>query len=415
MKKLFLSLFLPIVSYAIDIKFNGEVSAFSKIGFDTQKYDPSKNIYPTDSYASLSAKLDFSSYLKYGFSLGLGGMINGIVYDSGIYQSNTPQALNYIGYYAGHSGQNLQSPRYYMIHNAYIKYDYQDMLQIILGRYETQGYDWFSGYNQGAEIKFKYQNFKLWGMFSDSRASAYNDWFWDYGRYYTEGKALFIGGVNYTQFGISFSPYIHYIPDSLLAPGFNLSYEYQGDNFSSQTTLVGLFPFYFNSNLRDTTLFSQPLNKSAQSLFIRQRFEIQDYFFGAIIYKNFGNANGRIGIYGDPIGYDIWTASVYDTGPSLSDMVGADALSGFVFVGSKFQNFKWQLLGRITHSPRSDEQSLALYMDYKLLSNVNLGGKIEYFRDVTHQGYSIGNAEPLEVNNTSDRSHMMLHITYYFE
>ncbi|PAF44255.1 outer membrane family protein [Helicobacter sp. 11S02596-1] len=409
---------LPL--FGFDIKVSGQASTFSKIGFDGRKYDPNKGIYPTESYATMMGELNLEMNLASGLDMVVGGMLNGIVYDSTIYQGDGPLGSNYIGYYAGHSGQTLQSPRFAMIHNAYIHYDYHGIFGFKAGRYETQGYDWFSAFNQGIEAYAQYDNFKVWALYSDARASAYNDWFWDYGRYYTSGAPLFAGGVAYAKDGLSITPYIYYIPRNMNAPGFNITYDtsphFSHEGFRSKTTIVALFPMYEGTNptSRDTIVFGELLGKNAQTLFIRQDFYINDYRFGAILYKNFGNANGKIGIYGDPITYNVWTGSVYDSGPSLSNMIGKDALSGFLYVGSEIFGINWQVLGRLTSSPRADEQSLALYLDYTFNKHIDAGIKIEYLRDVTHKGYHIGNGPILSSNNISDRSHAMVHITYSF-
>lgn len=409
---------LPL--FGFDMKVTGQASTFSKIGFDAKKYDPNKGIYPTETYATMMGELDLEMNLAKGLNIMVGGMVNGIVYDSTIWQGDGPLATEYIGYWAGHSGQTLQSPRFAMIHNAYISYDYEGIFGIKAGRYETQGYDWFSAFNQGMEAYAKYYDTKVWILYSDARASAYNDWFWPYGRYYTSGAPLMAGGIQYSKNGLSISPYIYYIPENMSAPGFNITYDtnphFKQEGFRSKTTIVALFPMYerINPTSRDTIVFGQLLGKNAQTLFIRQQFDINNYSFGAILYKNFGNANGKIGIYGDPITYNVWTGSVYDSGPSLSNMIGKDALSGFLYFGSQILNFKWQLLGRLTSSPRANEQSLALYLNYTFSEHIDTGIKIEYFRDVTHKGYYIGNGPILQNDNISDRSHAMVHITYSF-
>ncbi|PAF52772.1 outer membrane family protein [Helicobacter sp. 13S00477-4] len=419
-KTLYLISILSLPLFSFDYKVRGQASSFSKIGFDGKKYDPNKGIYPTESYATMMGELDLDMNLAEGLNITIGGMINGIVYDSTLWQGDGPLATEYIGWYAGHSGQIQQQPRFYMIHNAYISYDYQGIFGFKAGRYETTGYDWFSAFNQGVEAYVQYSGIKIWGLFSDARASAYNDWFWPYGRYYSTGAPFFAAGIKYSKNGLSVSPYIYYIPESLNAPGFNITYDtnpnFDQKGFRMKTTIVGLFPFYSQTTptSRDVIVFGELLGKNAQTLFIRQQFDIDNYSFGGIVYKNFGNANGKIGIYGDPIAYNVWTGSVYDSGPSLSNMIGKDALSWFLFVGSQIKDFNWQLLGRITTSPRANEQSLALYLSYAFNKHIDAGLKLEYFNDTTHKGYHIGNGPILQNNNKSDRSHAMVHITYTF-
>ncbi|MDO7253680.1 outer membrane family protein [Helicobacter cappadocius] len=412
--------------FGFDFELTGQTSAFSKVGFDGRKYNPQKNIYPTDSYATILGEMDFEfKNITKGLDIVIGGMLNALVYDSTIHQGQAEGypynfGTQYIGYWAGHSGLDVQSPRFFMIHNAYINYNYEGVFGLKIGRYETDGQDWFTAFNQGGEFYAKYKDFKIWGMFSDARASAYNDWFWDYGRFYTQGEPLMSGGIEFSKYGLSISPYYYYIPNSMNAPGFNITYD-TNPNFNniglrSKTTIVMLFPFYSNISpeTTDVIAFNEILGKNAQSLFIRQQFYYNNYNFGGILYKNFGNANGRIGVYGDPITYNIWTGSVYDFGPALSNMVGKDALSGFLYVGQKLDKFDWQILGRLTTSPRADEQSLALYLSYAFNEKIDAGFKLEYMQVNTHKGYQIGSAPPLESENFSDRSHLMMHITRKF-
>lgn len=412
---------VPLIS--IDFSVNGQMSSFSKIGFDTRKYDPKKDIYPTESYASILGELNLNAKLTKGLHATIGGVASGLIYDSTIFQGkqgwNYPYQIgtNYIGYYAGHSGQKLQTPKFFMLHNIYIDYDYEGIFGLTIGRYETKDKDWFSAHNQGAEFYVNYANVKAWAMFSDARASAFADWFWSYGRYYSNNEFLFASGVNYLKNGLDFSPYLYHIPKNLIAPGIHISYDSDIDfkiKIHSKTTLVALFPIYLGKDLNDAIVFGQKLGKTAQSIFVKQEFDINNYSFGAAFYGNFGNGNGKIGIYGDPINFNIWTGSVYDTGTSLSNIVGKDAMSGFLFVSSNKNKFTWQLLGRLTKSPRADEKSLALFLNYEFSSVLKLGFKIEYFNNIIYKGYSIGSASPLTKNNISDRSHLMLYLTQSF-
>ncbi|CCF79784.1 putative Outer membrane protein [Helicobacter bizzozeronii CCUG 35545] len=104
------------------------------------------------------------------------------------------------------------------------------------------------------------------------------------------------------------------------------------------------------------------MGKYGQTLFFRSRFYYNKWQFGGSIYKNIGNANGDIGIYGDPLGYNIWTNSIYDA--EINNIVGKDALNGFLYFGSHYRSFTWKVLGRLTTSPRANEQSVALFLSY---------------------------------------------------
>lgn len=416
------TIFFPLLG--MDFSVSGQMVSFSKFGFNNQNYNPKKDIYPTESYSSILGEFNLHMNIIKGLNTTIGGVANGLVYDSTIFQGKQdwdyPYQIgtNYIGYYAGHSGQKLQSPKFLMLHNIYVDYDYEGIFGLKAGRYETKDKDWFSAHNQGVEIYVKYTDTKAWAMFSDARASTFADWFWSYGRYYSNNEFLFAGGVEYFKNGLKISPYLYYIPRNLNAPGIHISYDtntdFKAEGFRSKTTIVALFPIYHNSDSNDNIVFEQKLGKNAQSLFVKQEFDIDSYNLGVAFYANFGNGNGKIGIYGDPIGFNIWTGSVYDTGTSLSNIVGKDAVNGFLFIGSSISDFKWQLLGRLTKSPRADEQSLAIFLDYNFSSNLSIGFKIEYFNNITHKGYSIGSAPTLTKNNVSDRSHIMLYIIQTF-
>lgn len=133
------------------------------------------------------------------------------------------------------------------------------------------------------------------------------------------------------------------------------------------------------------------------------------------MYKNFGNANELIGRYGNPLGsvVDVWTASAYDIGFALSDMLGRNALTGYLRAGASYGDFSWSILGRLTDSPRSAEQSLALLVNYKVRDDISVGGKLEGLMDTTKAGYSL-NEHSLTANRTDDRSHLFFYISHTF-
>ena len=245
------------------------------------------------------------------------------------------------------------------------------------------------------------------------------------------GELIGASGVEFNHNGLLLSVHAYTAPNRYTAPGFKIGFDtnpsFEGRGFRSQSTIIGLFPINaknpigrdgspIESDILFNIDFSKDHSNYTQTLFVKQRFDINEYYFGAMIYKNWGNANAWIGSYGDPFGgVDIWTASIYDKGASLSDMIGRNALSGMLFVGRVHSGFQWNILGRLTTSPRSDEQSLALTLTQQIRENLSASIKLEYFSDTTKAGYTIGlDPTPLARNNVSDRSHIMTWITQKF-
>ncbi len=122
-----------------------------------------------------------------------------------------------------------------------------------------------------------------------------------------------------------------------------------------------------------------------------------------------GNANAWIGSYGNPFsGFDIWIRWCNDKGASLSDMIGRNAMTTIGYIGGNYDDFSWQILGRYTKSPRSNENTLALTLSQKLYKDLSMRVKIEYFNDITKAGYSVSDISPiLQYNQANDRSHIM--------
>lgn len=436
MKKSFFGIcILGLISnvWSLDYQINGMAESFGKFGFNGGSYRPSTDgsdgKYPTDSYASLFGALEIG-LSQGGLSASLGGSLNGLIYDSTPSQGGEALGVGYVGNYAGFYGDKSLTSRNYIIHNAYLAYE-SAHFGIQAGRYEVNDLDWFSEFNQGASLYFKFWDVKIWGFFSNARAMVSSSWFWDFTQFSVSSKNIGAGGIELNHNGLVLSAYTYAAPDRYTAPGFKIGFDsnpsFEGKGFRSQTNLIGLFPINVkNPTARDGSAiskdilfgdeFSKDSSEYTQTLFVKQRFDIEKYHFGAMIYKNWGNANAWIGSYGDPFGGpDIWTASAYDKGASLSDMIGRNALSGMLFVGGVHGGFAWDILGRLTTSPRSDEQSIALTLTQRIIEGLSVSIKLEYFSDTTKTGYTIGNDTiPLAKNNVSDRSHVMTWITHQF-
>lgn len=445
---------------AFDIKYNGWLEAFGKGGFNNQAIDADKGIYPTDSFLNVVGSLGFdgnllpkdteNQSLKYGFNVTGGSMILDST-SKGFPLG--PDSVNneYVGNWAGYN-QNLgpkdgTNRHLYVVNNAYLDYTYGDFdtspfsFQFKGGRYLSSA-EYMSGYTQGFEaaMKFKFsdsQSLKLWWYSSYGRAFAFGQWLIDFYSpqgYMTSGGQFANYGIHafkaiYSFGGLDITPYIYFSPGTYTAPAFRVEYDtnkgFDGTGFRSRTFANILLPIYGDDTWVGKYRWGSIVDKYTQSLLIQQQFDYNNYNFGLGVYKNFGHANARIGTTGNPWMIDFWTASSYDIGRSISDMIGKDAITPYLFVGgTHFANkLWWQILGRWTDAERSQEHSVALNLKYQIDERLSIGGKIEYFSDTTKAGYKVGWANESGSNgntapqsgtpkNVADRSHAFLWIHY---
>ncbi|PAF52882.1 hypothetical protein BKH44_00875 [Helicobacter sp. 13S00477-4] len=427
----------------------GKAESFTKYGFNHTPINSTEGKYPTESFTTMVGSLQIDMNLlpktltEHKLNAGIGGLIGGLAYDStrNLIDQATGQKFgsviyNYAGYWAHYDGNASWSStntgmaantRNYVIYNAYLDYDYNGVFGIKGGRYESSA-DFSSGYTQGFELYAKFSDLKLWWFSSYGRGFAYDEWVYDFyaPKTYTtsSGKIINLGihafKATYYHNGITAAPFIYFSPKTYTSPGIEIGYDtnpnFNGIGFRSQTTFIGLFSF-FDKRVQDVYRYGNPTGKNGQTIMLKQRFDIDNYNVGGGIYINFKNANAQVGTYGNPIGIDFWTASAYDIGSSISDMMGEDALSGFLYAGGVHGRFLWGLLGRLTTSKRSDEQSLALNVGYDFEKNISIGLKLEYFNDITKAGYKVGCSGPSSTGacanlanqpkNISDRSHLM--------
>ena len=412
-------------AFGMEYKLGGKAESFGKFGFNNGSYDSKAFKNPTDSYASLFGAMEFDVKAQNGFSASLGGAINALVYDSTSSQGGQSLGNGYIGAWFGYKGDKAMEARQYILHNAFVGYE-GEYFGFKAGRYESSGLDWFGAWNQGGELYVGNKYVKLWGFYSDSRAMVYSNWFWDYTRFSVAGKGVYAGGLDVGTDSIKLSLYTYGSQDRFVAPGVKFAWnEALGEHLSNEFVAIGLFPINEENPkgmsggsalVGKDTLFGDKLDKYTQTLFIREQVNFYKHFAGVMLYKNWGNANAWIGSYGDPFnGFDIWIGSAYDKGASLSDMIGRNAITTIGYIGGDYGDFSWQILGRHTQSPRSDENALALTLNQRLYKELSMRVKIEYFSDVTKAGYSVGGEPPiLSHNQTNDRSHIMTWLSQKF-
>lgn len=426
--------------HAFDYKVSGTAETFTKWGLNNQALNIQKGIAPTESFTTLFSQLNINADLGAGLEVGLGGAIGGLAFDS---TANAPTTTN------GGVGTPVQNSYFgvswdksslqnYMVQNAFVQYNSSNVY-LKLGRYEAGKVGtYFSGYNQGAEGYITFSAFKVWGFWSNRRAFAYNQWFNDFFRMHGQdskghNRQTYAFGVDATLGGFSASLFTYFVPTKFTAPGMSLSYDtnpqFDGNGVRTIIKANAIFP-QKNANFNTPVRNWGTIESSTASLLVDIKTEVDNFSFGAGIYKNFGNANALIGSWGSPLNalLDIWTANAYEQGAALNDIVSKNAFTGFGFMGATHGALDWQILARGTNSPRSAESSLALILAYKIREDISVGGKIEGFIDTTKAGYNpiagyykvndgmggIDNTGGLAQKRTDDRSHIFFYIVHSF-
>ena len=436
---------------ALDIKVSGGIDFFSKVGLNYQAIDVDKNLYPTDTWGSVAALIETDIDLltpeqkSKGQSLtaGIGGIAGGVIFDAGKDASKNPtyQDLFFGNYNKGNSVVALEYiTTNFVLSKLFLDYRAQKddhHVQVKVGRYQSAA-QFMSGFTQGFEIDYRYKGFELWWFSSFGR--AFSDVQWIYSFYGPKQHGNMYYGVHafkpsYTfDSGFYISPFVYFSPDFYVAPmlevGFDSDRNFEkngSQGFRSQTKIMVLAPFHLE-NAQNDYRYQFLAGKNGQTLSIKQQFDINNYYFGLGWYQNFGNANAHIGTYGNAaIGpWDFWTNTVYDFG-ALSNALTKDAKTGYIFLGATHGKFKWDILGRMTFSPRADERAVPLNFYYTFNDHFKIWVKFEWQSVTVHPGFIINDKTGIDQNTeapykdhtlknsvTSDRSHMMVTASYRF-
>lgn len=432
--------------------YSGSLGTFTKAGFNNAKLDEANGIVPTEGFTSLFGKVDtiydFKAFIHsdaikvFKIGLGIGG--NGLVWDTtkndgqpGVYRNGSGTNRLYIGAWNGNGkvGGKAGGERHYMLHNAFIDFQ-SEYFNFQGGRYES-GMDYHSGYTQGfnADLHFKVapnDELKIWWFSSWGRAFAESQWFLDFYAPKTKddkNTGIHAGGIDYAhnslavddgmKRGVSvlFRPWAQFYAGIFSAYGGKLDYEQHfGNGYGVSATLQGYAlsvsstAHLTDEKLTDTKERADKLSYNLNAILKAYMF---DYNLRLGVYKNFGSAGAHIGTYGNPLGIDQWTGSVYDNG-ALNDISSRDALSVYLSGGGAHAfeagTFGWEILGRWTKSPRSDEASVALLLSQSFKNGFVLGLKLEWLNDTTKAGYISDNSK----TRTDDRSHAFVTLDYNF-
>lgn len=460
--------------------FDGQLSTFTKAGFNNAKVDTTNGQYPTESFSTIfgafNTHYDILAFMNNDsinkFEFGLSAAAGGLTLDSTLRDgSNASGGLsggsglnnNYYGGWAGYlselGGYLYKNNRFFIIPNAYVDFSMKlgsqskQTLNIKAGRYESS-MDYFSGFTQGFNIDYTtaygdkdLNKIKAWWFSSFGRAFAYSEWFLDFYAVKTttlsDGSVVNFGnhafGVDILNGGFSKSndgyelgqsllvrPFFYFYPGLYEAPGMKFVYNKQfGNGFGLTTTLQGYVlhvqPKFTTKYSGSNHRYDESVDEWSGNVNLIVQANIYNYNARIGYYQNFGSANSHFGTYGNPMGFDFWTASVYDIGASISDVINRNAVTGYLSGGGsynlKYGTLTWDILGRITRSPRSDEESVALNITHAFKNHIALGLKLEWFRDTTHAGYNPGatiGGQKLSATRTDDRSHAFITFDYTF-
>ncbi|OOP85985.1 outer membrane beta-barrel protein HofE [Helicobacter pylori] len=441
-------LYNQIPLLAFDYKFSGVAESFSKVGFNHSKLNSKEGIFPTATFVTATIKLQVDSNLlpknieKHSLKIGVGGILGALAYDStktlidqATHQVYGSELFYFIGRWWGYLGDapwkdsRIESDahtRNYVLYNSYLFYSYGDKFHIKLGRY-LSNMDFMSGYTQGFEVDYKINSKIALKWFSSfGRALAAGQWIRDwYAPIVTEdGRKDVDYGIHAVQLYFSnkhvqATPFFYFSPKTYEAPGIKIHIDsnpkFKGLGLRSQTLINVIFPVYAK-DLYDVYWRNSKIGEWGASLLIHQHFDYNEFNFGFGYYQNFGNANARIGWYGNPIPFDIRSNSIY--GLVLSNAVTADSVSGYVFGGGVYRGFLWGILGRYTYATRASERSINLHLGYKWGSFASVDVNLQYYAVSMHTGYKVNDlTSPFDKAfkaNTQDRSNLLVSLKFFF-
>ncbi|WP_104696779.1 MULTISPECIES: outer membrane family protein [unclassified Helicobacter] len=437
MKKVYSSFVLLTLlgtgAQAFEYKVSGSLQTFSKVGFNNQSIDKNANRYPTDSFMNIVGTLQtdmvFIDDENKKLTGSVGALAGGTILDSSRHTGNS--------IIHGSGGQYVTAN--FVLYNAYIDYTAKKNdhnFEVKIGRYASQA-QFMSGFTQGFEAKYTYKNFDLWWFSSYGRGFANAEWIYSF---YTPKSFDKNGNYGIHAFkpsysfdsGLYISPFVYFSPDFYVAPmlelGFDSNKKFDGQGFRSTTKVFFMSPFH-TSNVQNIYRYQSLSGKGGQTIAIRQQFDINNFHFGGGWYQNFGNANAHVGTYGNAAigGWDFWTNTAYDFG-ALTNAITKDAKTGYIFLGAAHGKFEWETFGRMTFSPRADEQAALVSFSYSFPYNIKLWLKLEWQNVTTHAGYIVatnttgspasiaeGRGSPvLEKSIKEDRSHAMMLLSYSF-
>lgn len=437
--------------------FSGELEAFNKFGFHN-------GVSPTDSYGYILGTISGIYTHKFAndstLKIELGGAGAGLAYDStrkSRFAGDAGLGYNYVGYYAGYRGDKSASAtntHNFYIHNAHIAYD-SEHISLKAGRFMHDDSNYIVGLMEGADIKATLANFDKGGIYGRLEgASAFallgDGFFWDFTQSYAPNGLLGAQFGGYAILGekgkFDINAFYYYGISEYSAPGLDMKLDFERVNgessdkkgFSTHTRLNVIFPIYDSLKMNVAPLLGKFLRNEngtkegfTSSILARQDFRFYtgkkgEYLLGIAAYKNIGLSHARVGLYGSPLGVNIWDNSVYGIGPSLNGIVYKDALSAFVFTKASYENLArflqafdvgldFRYTTNINSAKALDEYSLKLSLDFALTKNLALSIIGNYYTSVVFDNKALntdfaGSGSAVSTRKAIDRSYVMTKI-----
>ena len=420
--------------------FEAEMQAFNKISFN------GRGDSPTESYGyilgAVSGVYDTTFGDTHSLQVKLGVAGAGLSYDSTRRASLAGDGglgFNYIGYNQGYDGRGSASAtntRNYYVHNASLAYKNQNFT-LIGGRFFQDDDAYIVGYTEGLKLGIKGNGFYADFNGISSTALLGDGFFWDYTRVYTPNGILG-ASVGYENANLAVRGFYYYGISEYSAPGFDIKMMFSNteSSFKSTTRLNVVFPIYDRLAMSVPVLIGGLLKNSTgtdegftSSILARQDFDFHtqgagDYNLAFAVYKNVGFSQARLGLFGSPLGVNIWDNSVYASGPSLNAIVYPDATSAFVFTKARYEYLaslasalEFGLDGRYTTAPATDEYSLKLTINWELTKNVAFMLVGNYYTSVFRDPGALidgngSNVGALTRNQKIDRSYVMTQVSF---
>ncbi len=398
---------------------HGGLEIFNKTAFKT------KQILPNNSYGYALGQLSVG-YRYNDFKIMVGAVAAGLTYDS-----THGLGYNYVGAYPGYLNNKeatADNTHNMFVHNAFVQYQ-TDFLNIKAGRFEQTDDDWFDSYAEGINIIYNFTPSGYIKFFGSSTVALVGSgWLTDFSTAYST-YGILNAEIGYQSDLFHTKAYIYYGAKEYIAPGFNIEKTWKNENIglSYTATLSALFPIHsasildlgnhFFADFKDPTGFTS-------SILLRGDIDMWDTFNIALaLYKNIGNANARMGMFGNPIGIDIWDNSVYSTGKSLNAAVAPDAFSVLLFTEwraehlAKFvESLSVGIHGRYTTAPSATEYSLKFILDWQLIDSVNINLIANYYTHVMLNDAWNDETDTFAITGRKvlDRSYLMSSIIYAF-
>ncbi|WP_120944950.1 MULTISPECIES: outer membrane family protein [Helicobacter] len=420
-------------------KIGGFADQSATIGFNNNKMDRAKGIYPTPTYATITGYLNLKLDLTPKNSphqtlIQVGGMVGGVLYDGTRFLPGGSVVHDYFGYYNGFMGGYVnilddddlptknakfaKAVRNYVFSEAFIEYKYKDYFGFKGGRYKSR-MSYRSAQTQGFEVYGGTKDFRLMWFSSFGRAFAYGSFIMDWyaarptytgnytknaqGGWDKHGAPVLLGThavqVNYQWNKLLMEGFFYFSPKIFNAPGVKLTWDtnpnFSRRGFRSQTELLLFFPTYypwvvFNSKGARNYSYDTPATQSGQSLAIKQRFDFNEFFIAGTFYKNFQNPNFKVGNMGNPVGVLLGGNSLYAGGSGTA--MKADAVTGnFGYGGRHFKDtFSWEMQWQWSSAPVSYEGRVTLRLGYTFNKILSGAITLAYYGIHTNKGYQAG-------------------------